>query len=303
MTEVSTEKDFFISYTAADKPWAEWIAWILDEAGHSVLVQAWDFYAGGNFLHLMEQALQQSKRTILVISEDFFRSKWTMLELLSTLVQDPLGEEGKLLPIRVGACELPALLAAVIYIDVVGLDENEACEEILRRVGASAGGNIPRIKSDRRPPFPGLVSSADKKLSNRATDQQTTVFRVRKKASSSNSSFRNWLVGHRKELLWLSLVVILFVALVFWLLVSMHLPPPPVYEVYIKSQALPADLIVDGCTRGTLTTNSPFTTLNVPPGNHHLIVRFDGRQWGRDFDPAETKIILVPPSEEMSPEP
>jgi len=33
-------KDFFISYTTADKAWAEWIAWHLEEAGYSTVVQA-----------------------------------------------------------------------------------------------------------------------------------------------------------------------------------------------------------------------------------------------------------------------
>lgn len=31
--------DFFISYTQADRAWAEWIAWALEEDGHRVLIQ------------------------------------------------------------------------------------------------------------------------------------------------------------------------------------------------------------------------------------------------------------------------
>ena len=30
-------KDFFISYNQADRAWAEWIAWILEEAGYTVV--------------------------------------------------------------------------------------------------------------------------------------------------------------------------------------------------------------------------------------------------------------------------
>jgi hypothetical protein len=29
----AVERDFFISYTGADRRWAEWIAWQLEEAG------------------------------------------------------------------------------------------------------------------------------------------------------------------------------------------------------------------------------------------------------------------------------
>ena len=36
-------KDFFISHNKADKAWAEWIAWELEAAGYSTILQAWDF--------------------------------------------------------------------------------------------------------------------------------------------------------------------------------------------------------------------------------------------------------------------
>lgn len=31
----------FISYNKADRSWAEWIAWTLEEAGHAVVYQGW----------------------------------------------------------------------------------------------------------------------------------------------------------------------------------------------------------------------------------------------------------------------
>ena len=45
--------DFFVSYTQADRSWAEWIAWILEENGYRVLVQAWDFVPGTNWTQHM----------------------------------------------------------------------------------------------------------------------------------------------------------------------------------------------------------------------------------------------------------
>ncbi len=33
--------DFFVSYTKADEQWAEWIGWVLEEAGFAVTLQAW----------------------------------------------------------------------------------------------------------------------------------------------------------------------------------------------------------------------------------------------------------------------
>ncbi|MBD2038589.1 toll/interleukin-1 receptor domain-containing protein [Leptolyngbya sp. FACHB-321] len=43
-------KDFFISYTASDRTWAEWIDRVLEEAGYSVVIQARFFCVGGNFV-------------------------------------------------------------------------------------------------------------------------------------------------------------------------------------------------------------------------------------------------------------
>lgn len=44
-------KDFFISYNQGDRIWAEWIAWRLEEAGYSVVIQASDFRLGYNFIY------------------------------------------------------------------------------------------------------------------------------------------------------------------------------------------------------------------------------------------------------------
>ena len=38
--------DFFVSYTSADRAWAEWIACQLEAEGYTVVVQVWDFGAG-----------------------------------------------------------------------------------------------------------------------------------------------------------------------------------------------------------------------------------------------------------------
>ena len=61
-------KDFFISYTGNDLTWAEWVAWVLEEAGYSVVIQAWDFRVGGNFVLDMQQATVEAAKTIVALS-------------------------------------------------------------------------------------------------------------------------------------------------------------------------------------------------------------------------------------------
>jgi hypothetical protein len=59
--------DFFVSYTSADRAWAEWIAWQLEAEGYKV-VQAWDFTAGRDWAHEMQQATSTAERVVAVLS-------------------------------------------------------------------------------------------------------------------------------------------------------------------------------------------------------------------------------------------
>ena len=65
------KKHFFVSYNGHDKQWAEWIAWILEEAGYSVIIQAWDFRPGSNFVLEMQNATVQAEKTIAVLSNNY----------------------------------------------------------------------------------------------------------------------------------------------------------------------------------------------------------------------------------------
>src|SRR5207237_2217871 len=114
-----TRKDFFVSYNRADRAWAEWIAWQLEEAGYTTVLQAWDFRPGGNFVLDMQQAAAQAERMIAVLSEDFLASAFTQPEWAAAFAQDPTGETGILVPVRVRACDPHGLLRATTYIDLV----------------------------------------------------------------------------------------------------------------------------------------------------------------------------------------
>lgn len=59
--------DSFISYTSADRTWAEWIAWTLEQAGYQVIVQDWDFEPGDNFMVRTQCASDRTDRTPLVL--------------------------------------------------------------------------------------------------------------------------------------------------------------------------------------------------------------------------------------------
>lgn len=51
-------KNFFISYNSADSQWAQWIAWQLEEAGYTTVIQAWDFRPGSNLFEHFQRVLE-----------------------------------------------------------------------------------------------------------------------------------------------------------------------------------------------------------------------------------------------------
>jgi TIR domain/Effector-associated domain 9 len=141
-------KDFFISYTGKDRTWAEWIAWVLEEAGYSVIIQAWDFRPGGNFVLDMQKATE-ANRTIAVFSSLYLQKPFPQSEWAAAFAQDPTSANRKLIPVRVEDCNAQGLLSQIVYVDVFNCDETEAHQRLLAAVKEG------RMKPEQRPIFPG----------------------------------------------------------------------------------------------------------------------------------------------------
>src|SRR6266542_2232550 len=109
-------KDFFISYNSADRSWAEWIAWQLEEAGDTTVLQAWDFRPGSNFVPEMQRAATEAERTLAVLTPNYLASRFTQPEWAAAFERDPTGERGLLVPVRVREWDLQGLLSQTIYI-------------------------------------------------------------------------------------------------------------------------------------------------------------------------------------------
>ncbi|GAA4397852.1 hypothetical protein GCM10023187_07750 [Nibrella viscosa] len=140
-------KDFFISYNQHDRTWAEWIAWQLEEAGYSVVIQAWDFT--GNWIIDMNKAMVDTARTVAVLSPQYLSASYTHTEWANAFRLDPTGEKGLLIPVRVADFAPVGILAQLVYIDFVGQSEETAKERLLQRVRGERG------KPGRPPVFPG----------------------------------------------------------------------------------------------------------------------------------------------------
>jgi len=198
---MAEKKDFFISYNKADKAWAEWIAWQLEAAKYTTVIQAWDFKPGGNFVLDMHEAASNTARTIGVLSPDYLTSDFTQPEWAAAFARDPQGNERVFVPVRVRDCDPSGLLTAIHYIDLVGKTEAEAREALLN------GLDKARAKPLTAPlfpePIPGVTSPVP--LAKRAKPKSAPSFpsvtagRTRRPASNSKGLPTIWNVPHQRN--------------------------------------------------------------------------------------------------------
>jgi hypothetical protein len=144
--------DFFVSYTQADRVWAEWVAWQLEQDGHRVLVQAWDFVGGTNWITRMQDGIRGAARTIAILSADYLESVYGGAEWQAAWAADPGGRGRRLLTVRVGECDRPGLLAGIVGTDLFGVDEAKARARLRRFISEALAG---RAKPGTEPEFPG----------------------------------------------------------------------------------------------------------------------------------------------------
>jgi hypothetical protein len=137
--------DFFISHAGRDTAWAEWLAWQLQQAGYRVELDVWDWAPGEDFVARMQAALERADRLLAVCTEAYFSSVFAGVELRAAFAAQA-AEEGRIVPVLVEPVTLPSLYAALIHVDLTGLDEDTAAARLLARL---AGG-----RPTTRPPFP-----------------------------------------------------------------------------------------------------------------------------------------------------
>jgi len=86
--------DFFVSYTSADRAWAEWVAWELEAGGYQVVIQAWDFTPGRNWTQAMQQATSTAERVVAVLSPAYLASAHGAVEWEVFYAADPSASWG-----------------------------------------------------------------------------------------------------------------------------------------------------------------------------------------------------------------
>lgn len=141
--------DFFISRAVADAAVADAIGRILDNEGHSVIVQQCDL-ADRDFMQRMHASLESGARVIALFSPEYLASTPCMAECLDAIADDPLNKRGRLIVMRVAQCAPTGLLTALGYWDLVPVRDDP---KILRDV-VLAAVEPGRHKGDTSPGAP-----------------------------------------------------------------------------------------------------------------------------------------------------
>jgi TIR domain len=137
--------DYFISYNQADQAWAEWVGQQAQALGLTVVLQAWDFEAGENFVAAMHSALQRCTRLLMILSRNYLNARYTQEEWQAAFALDQ-----RIVPVKVDDCKPPGLLAPIAYVDLHGKPEAQAAL-LLRRALRPAGAPSAPV------PFPGRI--------------------------------------------------------------------------------------------------------------------------------------------------
>src|SRR5262249_42219312 len=148
---------FLVSYQQADRAWAEWISWQVEDMGHSVLFQGWDFVPGSNWIKRMQDGVSRSARVIVVLSPAYTGSMFGAAEWQAIWASSPAGGDRPVMPVRVAACEPPGLLAGIVSIALFDVPEPKARQRLHDAILRARAG---RAKPLSPPSFPATTAGA-----------------------------------------------------------------------------------------------------------------------------------------------
>ena len=114
MTKTS---DVFLSYSNRDREIATKLAHDLTHAGLEVWLDQWSLTPGESLAQAIDDALKASKVKVIVMTPDYFNSKWTQQEWQYSLAKEVETGDVKLIPIMYRDCLVPDLIQPKVCLD------------------------------------------------------------------------------------------------------------------------------------------------------------------------------------------
>ena len=127
--------DVFVSYSHKDIEWVQKeLIPRLKKAKLKICLDDVEFLAGGAAIVSMQDAVQQSRRTLIVLTPRYMESAWTSFEMLATRTLDPAAMQRKTVPLLVEKVENPPLILSMLtYVDLTRPENMDNAWDLLTR--------------------------------------------------------------------------------------------------------------------------------------------------------------------------
>lgn len=112
-----TDVVVFLSHSSKDKPFVRQLATDLKKNGVGVWLDEQNISVGDSIVERVGQGLAESDYFVLAMSHNSMSSPWVTKELNQALVSEIEQRDVKILPIKLGDCEIPNLIKDKKYAD------------------------------------------------------------------------------------------------------------------------------------------------------------------------------------------
>jgi 3',5'-cyclic AMP phosphodiesterase CpdA len=169
--------EIFVSYTAEDKGWADWIGLELERLGYKARLFDWEVSAGGNVANWMVDRHDEADHVLCIISPRYLdkTKRYSAWERLGALLAAVDGRTNFVLPVLVEPSELPTLLAQFKRCDLYGLGEEEAKARIANYLKPAGKPSTPlRFPGANKGPTTGPKPTESKPTGSKPTGSKPT---------------------------------------------------------------------------------------------------------------------------------
>ncbi|MEV1023567.1 FxSxx-COOH system tetratricopeptide repeat protein [Streptomyces sp. NPDC050264] len=144
-----------ISHAGSSRPWAAWISHQLEQQGISTSMLRWDPAVETSLVEALTGLLDAPGRVLLVLDDWYFGlGPRPMSEWADALREVVPARSERFAAVNVASGALPATAAALVPVDLLGLDAREARRRLLRRLGVERSRHVddenggPRFPND-----------------------------------------------------------------------------------------------------------------------------------------------------------
>lgn len=134
----------FLSYSHADKEFADRLALELVKARAHVWLDRWELRVGDSLTDRIQAAIDRADALLVVLTKASVQSAWCRRELNAGLVRELEESRVLVLPVVAEECDVPLFLRDKIYADFRGSFE-EGLKQVLRALADSISTTLGRV--------------------------------------------------------------------------------------------------------------------------------------------------------------